>query len=119
MNNLSNLTPEQMQEELAYYIQDHNAMQYIAKSLAELNIDVDVPLHKWVVRTVKNITRTKNGTARLLKKLNEGSSVYIFEDTAKWLESCGFVLEYLELPPYEGNLPVEDRITGLRVRLKK
>ena len=66
----------------------------------------------------KHQERIKKGTMNLLKSLNEGKSIYIGEGTVAWLESCGFEVEVLPLPPYEGNLPVEDRIPSLYVKLK-
>ncbi len=66
----------------------------------------------------KHQERIKQGTTKLLKSLNAGDSVYVGEGTVEWLESCGFEVEILPLPPYQGNLPVEDRIPSLYVKLK-
>ncbi|CAH9014549.1 conserved hypothetical protein [Vibrio phage 249E41-1] len=66
----------------------------------------------------KHQERIKKGTTKLLKCLNEGKSVYVGEGTVAWLKSCGFEVEILPLPPYQGNLPVEDRIPTLYIKLE-
>lgn len=40
-------------EDLLYYKQDHEALLYISKELGQLNIDIDKPLHSWLVDFVK------------------------------------------------------------------
>ena len=104
--------------DLLYYKQDHEAMNYISSKLEEKCFEIDKPLHEWVVNTIKNQERIKRGTTKLLKSLNEGKSVYVSEGTVDWLNSCGFEVKILPLPPYEGNLPVEDRIPSLYIKLK-
>uniref|UniRef100_A0AB39AJH5 Uncharacterized protein n=1 Tax=Vibrio phage P018-4 TaxID=3229728 RepID=A0AB39AJH5_9CAUD len=40
-------------EDLLYYKQDHESLLYIAKELEMLNINIDKPLHLWLVDFVK------------------------------------------------------------------
>ena len=115
---LIKLSKEVLIADLLYYKQDHEVMNYISSKLEEGGFEINKPLHKWVVSTIKNQERTKKGTMKLLKSLNAGESVYVGEGTVEWLESCGFEVEILPLPPYQGNLPVEDRIPSLYVKLR-
>ena len=50
---LSKLPINVLVEDLLYYKQDHEALLYISKELALLNIDIDKPLHLWLVDFVK------------------------------------------------------------------
>lgn len=74
---------------------------------------------KELEKEIKKQELAKKGTTKLLNSLNSGRSVYVSEYTAVWLEDCGFQVEYLTLPPYEGNLPVEDRIAPVYIKLKR
>lgn len=103
--------------DLLYYKDDHKAMLYISSELEERGFVIDAPLHEWVVRTIKNQERKRKGTVKLLSLLNKGKTVSVGEGTVGWLKGCGFSLEVVDVP-YQGNLPVEDRIPSVFVKLK-
>lgn len=46
-------------EDLLYYKQDHDALNYIAEELSKLGINPDKPLHMWMVDFVR--THKENG----------------------------------------------------------
>ena len=50
---LSKLPVGVLVADLLYYKQDHEALLYIAKELEILNIEIDKPLHLWLVDFVK------------------------------------------------------------------
>ena len=72
-----------------------------------------------VERLKKKFERQQQGTNKLIKKLLSGEEFLapkdIFEKVIEW----GFEVEELELPPYQGNLPVEERVEYKKFKLKR
>ncbi|AUR89250.1 hypothetical protein NVP1121O_222 [Vibrio phage 1.121.O._10N.286.46.C4] len=77
--------------------------------------DYDDQVRK-VRRMEKKESRRREGTIKLLQKINSGGTVVIDKHTISWLEACGFNL-VVEPSVYNGNLPLEDRVEYFRVRL--
>ena len=67
---------------------------------------------------VKKEKRKSEGTSKLLSALNSGKSVMIQQPTIDWLKRCGFNLKVVDVP-YQGSLPLYDRIVSYSVSLDK
>ncbi|CAH9014610.1 hypothetical protein VP424E501_P0227 [Vibrio phage 424E50-1] len=75
-------------------------------------------VEKLLVRLDKHHRRCIDGNAKLITNLNTGKTLLLTEDIIRSLTDKGFKLEVTDPPPYQGNLPVEERIQYFSVKLK-
>ena len=91
-------------------------------SQVELEIDKDDHgdwvKYEDVVRMKKNFERQQQGTDKIIKKLLSGEEFLATKDVFEKVVEWGFEVEELELPPYQGNLPVEERVEYKFFKLK-
>lgn len=74
---------------------------------------------KLLARIDKHHRRIMEGNSKLITRLNAGKTLLLTQEIIGKLLEKGFDLEVTDPPPYQGNLPVEERIEYFSVKLKE